>query len=382
MRAPYAVILVVLVGSVGCVAAGEFGLALMVGAPFALGVAVGRAFGFKLALKLVVGVTLFCGLLASLVFLNLGGMFCALLALGMGAAPLLPGVWVGHVLRKRKLERTALAVIFTAPLLLHVGDLAARGPHPVETVATIRVLPLDVAAAWGAMRFYEDVDGPRPLALRMGLPRPLRTVGVPRRVGAKTQCIYEGGYLVKRTTELVPERRLAFEVLEQVNVEDRSIRLRDGAFDLVPLTGETTEVTMTTRYVPLLAPRWYWRPLEAWVVHSLHEYVGDSMALQPRSPRPEPALDEGMDLARGVGVQQQVEVAVIEGETVGARDPGDLDVVPVEAERRGVAHPRGGEAVRGGGDHQDVEVAARSQRSDRRRLGDRAAAVEPRPALE
>ncbi len=365
MLIQYSLIFAVCALGLGCVATGQFGLALMVGVPFSLAMLVGAVLGFRLAMKWLVGLTLFAGFASSVVMLNLGGIFCALMALGLGSIPIIPGVWLGHELRRHHKQRAATMLALLSPFLLHVVDLATRGPKPMETVATSQTIPLDPAAAWDAMRFYEDVDGPRPLALRLGLPRPIRTVGAARRVGAKTQCIYEGGYLLKRTTEVVPQRYLAFEVLEQVGVENRSIELVDGVFELQPVGEGQTRVTMTTRYVPLLAPRWYWRPLEAWVVHSLHEHIANSMARQPASRPVEPALDQGMDLARRPGMQQQVEVAVLHREAVRPGDPDRREPGPLQLERRGIAHPRRGDAIGRRGDDQHSQVPALAQRVDR-----------------
>ena len=77
--------------------------------------------------------------------------------------------------------------------------------------------------AWDLLMFYEEVDLEPPLFARIGLPHPLRTEGHIERVGDIKRCVYSSGYLRKRITRYEPGELVAFDVIEQVGVEDRSV---------------------------------------------------------------------------------------------------------------------------------------------------------------
>ena len=73
-------------------------------------------------------------------------------------------------------------------------------------------------------------------------------------------CVYDGGRLVKRATAVEPTHRLVFDVIDQVNIEDKSIRLINGCFEFEAVGEGQTGARLSTRYTPKLTPRWLWRP--------------------------------------------------------------------------------------------------------------------------
>ena len=68
---------------------------------------------------------------------------------------------------------------------------------------------------WGGLMFYEQIEEPPPLHLRLLLPMPIRTEGSKSAVGDEAMCLYEGGHLLKRVTQIDPCRHYGFEVVEQ-----------------------------------------------------------------------------------------------------------------------------------------------------------------------
>ena len=73
-------------------------------------------------------------------------------------------------------------------------------------------------------------------------------------------------------------------MIEQVNIEDRSVELIDGSFEFEEIEPGRTRVTLTTRYKPLLQARPVWKPFEHAVVHVLHDHVLNWMALNLAQP--------------------------------------------------------------------------------------------------
>lgn len=213
------------------------------------------------------------------VTLGIAGVFCTVILINVCLVPLVVGIVAGRLVRARLLRMgvrswTALAL---ALMVLPVPGLfleATDGPTgAVEEVRTVRVIELAPDEAWSHLTFYEDVRLPRPWLARLGLPHPLYTEGDPDRVGAVTRCVYDGGWLRKRITAHEPGRRLAFEVIEQHGIEDRSIELVDSSFELVPTGDGRTRITLTTRYLPLLEARAFWRPWEHRTTRALHDHV-------------------------------------------------------------------------------------------------------------
>jgi hypothetical protein len=139
--------------------------------------------------------------------------------------------------------------------------------------------------AWDALLFYEQIDRPPPLHLRLLLPVPIRTEGRKSEVGDEAMCLYEGGHMVKRVTHVDRGRRYEFEVAEQALVVGRGMRLVGGAYSLRELPRGRTEVAVDTRYASPRRPRWLWKRLEAAVCHMFHRHILRAMRRNARTRR-------------------------------------------------------------------------------------------------
>ena len=129
---------------------------------------------------------------------------------------------------------------------------------------------------WDGLMFYEEIDAPPPLHLRLLLPVPIRTEGRKSVVGDETTCVYEGGHLLKRITQIDSCRYYGFEVVEQ-NLAVGGTILSGGCYTLRELPGRGTEVAITTRYTSPRRPGWLWKPIEATVCHMFHRHLLSSM---------------------------------------------------------------------------------------------------------
>ena len=126
---------------------------------------------------------------------------------------------------------------------------------------------------WQRLMFYEQIDEPPPLDLRLLLPVPMRTEGRKSRIGDEARCVYSGGHLIKRVTHVEAGRHYRFEIVEQELAIGRGIRLSGGGYTLREIAGGRTEITLATRYVSPRRPRWLWRRIEAAVCHRLHRHI-------------------------------------------------------------------------------------------------------------
>ena len=116
----------------------------------------------------------------------------------------------------------------------------------------------------------------------MGFPKPLYKQGSINKVGDVSKCVYDKGYLVKEVTDVQLNEKhafLEFDVIEQVNIEDRAVELKTGSFNIKKKNQIMTNVKLKTTYKPLMTPRWIWRPFEKATARSLHNHVLDKILL-------------------------------------------------------------------------------------------------------
>jgi hypothetical protein len=152
----------------------------------------------------------------------------------------------------------------------------ASGEQPVgDPVSVVTAMTFDAPpeTVWNGLMFYEEIENPAPLHLRLFLPSPLRTEGRKSAVGDETRCIYRDGHLRKRVTEIASRRHWSFEIVEQTVEIGGAIRLSSGSYTLSELADHSTHVEIETRYVGGRNPRWLWRRFEIAVCHAFHRYL-------------------------------------------------------------------------------------------------------------
>jgi RNA polymerase subunit RPABC4/transcription elongation factor Spt4 len=260
--------------------------ALWVATPICAGSLIGyrgRSAGVSRVMAVVGIIGALVLLAAGMTMGGVGGVFCFLVLIVIMLFPIMFGVLLGLALRsllKRHGYRQAtwlpaLGVLAITFVVIVAGGRTA--PMPVETVRTGTTIRASTDAAWRSIMYYEEVRHDPPLILRIGLARPLLAQGRSDRVGDVKTCIYNKGYLSKRTTAVKPGEMLAFEVIGQQIGYEHDVRLRSGAFEFEPAGENQTRVTLSTTYEPLLSPRWVWRPFERYAVHTLHGHVLEGM---------------------------------------------------------------------------------------------------------
>lgn len=142
-----------------------------------------------------------------------------------------------------------------------------------ETIVTCLNVVASPESVWNSLLFYESVEGPPPLPLRLLLPRPIRTQGSKANVGDQATCLYEGGHLLKRVMKIERNRRYEFAVVEQNLAVGVGVRLSGGCYGLRELPDGGTELSITTYYTSRNRPRFLTRPVEVVVCHMFHRYL-------------------------------------------------------------------------------------------------------------
>lgn len=157
-------------------------------------------------------------------------------------------------------------------VLVHVANHANHA-NRTTSVATSMIFDAAPADVWDRLVFYEQIDQRPPLHLRLLLPTPIETAGRKSEIGDEARCLYHGGYLIKRVTQVEPRRRYAFEVAEQALVVGGGVKLSGGEYVISELARGRVEVRIVTRYASPRWPRWLWRPIERIVCHSFHRHI-------------------------------------------------------------------------------------------------------------
>jgi hypothetical protein len=157
-----------------------------------------------------------------------------------------------------------------------IARVASANARPSTSVVTRMNFAAPPEQVWDGLMFYEEIDALPPLHLRLLLPVPIRTEGSKSAVGDETICVYEGGHLLKRVTQIDSCRHYGFDVVEQDLAVGGTI-LSGGCYTLRELPGRGTEVAITTRYTSPKRPGWLWKPIEATVCHMFHRHLLSSM---------------------------------------------------------------------------------------------------------
>ena len=278
------------------------GVSVTLALPLLLGIFLGFGVRVRKIVLVLLAITLLGSIVLGLYSMSFVGVYCGLVLGGVSLGQIVVGALMGAFLRTRlKRSEWDQRLHFPGVLLLLLVSCALvesilYEPYGPETVRTMKLIPADSSRVWDTLMFYEEVPQRPPLIMRIALPHPLFAFGSTAHVGDVKTCVYSKGRLVKQVTQRVPGERLAFNVIEQTHIENRSIRLIDGSFDFQSVSPGETRVTLTSRYQPLLGPRWIWRPFEEYGVHTLHDHVLEGMRI--KSMPPEPALDKSAAAAQ------------------------------------------------------------------------------------
>ncbi len=279
------------VTSVMLLAGTGIGWGLTVAVPFSVGALLGYRCRTRIFFVVLLAIAAVMLSISPLVFLDISGLICGVMAIGVTIVPAAVGGFFGWMLRgylkgaeyPQAAWLPVVLMMMLGPGVTLVESFVPRADR-VVAIRTSRVIDAFPAPVWGALRFYDELDGPPPLLFRLGMPRPVETAGALERIGDEQVCVFTTGRVTKRLTQRDAPRRLAFSVTRQRIGFERSVALRGGSFDLEPVGDGRTRVTLTTEYEALLRPRFMWTPAERLIVHTLHDHILDAIAAGCEAP--------------------------------------------------------------------------------------------------
>jgi hypothetical protein len=214
--------------------------------------------------------------------------------LGEGAVCLLmaaPIVYPVAALCAWGASRPAGGKLRAAAVVPFLAGLYARTPaSELPKVEITDTLDVDgtPAEVWTAADHLVLPLAPPPLFLRGGFPTPIAVQGQGLSPGSERRIVFDNGTVVAHLTAADSGRRAAMTIsYENVGPEffDRWLLLDDSTFIFDPLPEGRTRITHTTHYRRLLAPGFYFGPLEEYGVHEMQRYLLDSFRDQIRARR-------------------------------------------------------------------------------------------------
>jgi uncharacterized membrane protein YhaH (DUF805 family) len=264
---------------------GVYGFGLFVVSPFVIGAVTAYLANRKgdIGLRdtaLVIALAAMLGGMA-LIVAALEGAVCIIMAGPLGIAVALLGGLLGRAVALYSRRSASQTVVCVALIpLVFATEHAFPTATAFDTQETIVVgAPADVV--WNSLVHMAPLDEPLALPFRLGVAYPIGSRFVGEGVGAVRLGEFSTGTALERVTEWVPNRTLAFAVVEDVpSLREMSPYAHVHAphvigyfttsftsFELVAQGEARTLIVERTAHELRLDPIFYWLPFTRWIVH-------------------------------------------------------------------------------------------------------------------
>lgn len=232
------------------------------------------------AISLLIAMTL-C--LAGLVFTGLEGIVCVVMATPILIVGAMLGAGVGTLVKRRFPTDGNLSMAII-PVLAGVSVFGAGKIEDrldtgwrTEIIESTIIIEADPEEVWDAIIEFDDIDGPKPLLMRMGLPIPQSCSISGFGLGSERTCRFSSGFIRERVTEWNPPHRLELDV-EEVQLPGRHwLGFQRATYTLERLGAGDTKITRTTTVTSTLRPAFYWRFFERLGTETEHDYILNSL---------------------------------------------------------------------------------------------------------
>jgi hypothetical protein len=233
-------------------------------------------------------VSVLLSLLLGFVFLLLGGLegvFCILMAFPLFFVCTVVGVALGlfisWLVRKSSGPRSNMLLLPLIGLSSIFGadqvENRLQASDRLETVTTTRVVSGTPEQVWPRILSLDEVSGPKPFLLRIGLPIPKSCTMEGAGVGARRVCYFETGMIEEEVTSWEPGVRLDLRIIRSTLPGHHWLQFESASYSLERISPTETRLTRTTAISSKLRPGWYWRFFEEMGIQAEHRYVFDSI---------------------------------------------------------------------------------------------------------
>lgn len=216
----------------------------------------------------------------ALILAALEGIICIVMAAPLAVGFAFVGSLAGRSLAMLARPSTGqnLSAIALLPLVF-AWDAAVQ---PTSEFASYQTAKINAPAGivWQSIVDMGTIEETPALPFLLGVAYPVSGQIFGKGVGAKRHGVFSTGTAVERITEWVPEKKLAYVVVEDVPALIELspyehvyaphavgyFRTLLTSFELHAKTGETTEIILQTSHELKIDPAFYWLPITKWVV--------------------------------------------------------------------------------------------------------------------
>ncbi len=275
--------LVVVAVAVSALTMGAYGWGLFVATPFLVGLITGFLVnrGHVRSMAETFGAVAAAGMLGTLALLMLAleGLMCVILILPLAAILALAGGAIGRAAAKRLVDPRQPFYGLAALPLIFLADAAMPPEVPIDTHAAVTIAA-PPEAVWASLTADRPVAEAPGLVGLAGLAYPIASRIVGTGEGARRIGRFSTGTADERITIWQPGRALAFRVVRQPPAMEEMSPYRklhtphligyfdtgETRFDLVPLPGGRTRLTVRAGHVLRIDPGLYWEPIARWAI--------------------------------------------------------------------------------------------------------------------
>jgi hypothetical protein len=221
--------------------------------------------------------------LAGLVFTGLEGIVCVVMASPILIIGAMLGAAAG-ILVKRRFPTDGNLSMAIIPVLAGVSVFGAGKIEDrletgwrTEVIESTIIIEAGPEEVWDAIIEFDDVDGPKPLLMRMGLPIPQSCSISGFGVGSERTCRFSSGFIRERVTLWDPPHRLELDV-DEVQLPGRHwLGFQRATYTLERRGAGDTKITRTTTVTSTLRPAFYWRFFERLGTETEHDFILNSL---------------------------------------------------------------------------------------------------------
>ncbi|WP_113651647.1 polyketide cyclase [Pedobacter namyangjuensis] len=259
--------------------------------PVVLGIAIGTMKVRKYALWGAIITTVI--LLIAIYIPGLSGVICIVMAIGL----IVPFIFLGYVIARlvkrysliKETNRLSVLVLPIIPFLLMAPTehFLKKEKETITEVKTEKVFNYTPNQVFDVIKSVDTLDAEKPFLLKLDLPIPTKCILEKEEVGALRTCYFKagrlsnadfgGGTITERVTDIKRGKVLKMDVIDYNLVGRKWIGFKEAIYYFEPVGINSCKLTRITTYTSVLAPRFYWEPMEKLGIEQEHEYVFNNL---------------------------------------------------------------------------------------------------------
>jgi hypothetical protein len=259
-----------------------YGLSFFVFLPFILGYILGKPTLKTFSLYgLIFSLVIFFLLL---LFGDLEGMVCILMAMPLIIITILLGILIRYIIEKYQKKNKSKSLIkssvlpFCAFLILGFAENELmKNDKDIVEIKTEIILPYSSMEVYETIKSVDTLNVEKPFLMKLDLPIPQKCILEEEKVGAIRTCYFEEGKIVEKVTKLEKGKILRMDVIDYQLTGRNWFEFKEAIYTFEELKSGHCKMTRITTYTSELYPRLYWKPLEKIGIEQEHEYVFNNL---------------------------------------------------------------------------------------------------------